>query len=283
MVGDNDFLFEVSEDIVARENVSAEALSGYLDNPCNIKGTIFIVCTQGSMEVTLNHGRYVIGENDYITLLNNSFIQVHRISPDICISCAGFSLAIMHEIEFFKKAFDYLFIIFEKPVRHISEELQLYMIRSISLWKMIRGVPEIYSNKEVLRSMLDTCIQTSIAMYYQDNSEERWAKSPKKLKMSRHFLKLVTMHYRTERGIAYYAQLLGTSKENLCRNIKSCTNLTPLDVIDSIIMMDAKSQLQSTNNSIKEIGISLGFDNLATFCRFFRKHTGVSPLRYRDR
>jgi len=283
MIEEKELLFEVSEDIIARENLSVEFLSNYLNNPSIIKGTIFIVCSKGSMEVTLNHGRYVIGENDYITLLNNSFIQVHHVSPDICISCAGFSLAIMHEIEFFKKAFDYLFIIFEKPVRHVSEELKLYMIRSISLWKMIRGVPEIYSNKKVLRSMLDTCIQTSISMYLQDNSEEKWAKSSKKLKMSRHFLKLVTMHYRTERGIAYYAQLLGTSKENLCRNIKSCTNMTPLEVIDSVIMMDAKSQLQSTNNSIKEIGISLGFDNLATFCRFFRKHMGVSPLRYRDR
>lgn len=50
-----------------------------------------------------------------------------------------------------------------------------------------------------------------------------------------------------------------------------------------LIIIDAKTQLKSTSTSIKEIGISLGFDNLATFCRFFRRHTGVSPLKYRDK
>lgn len=282
MIEERRLLFEISEDIVARENVLADSLQDYLGNSYNVKGTIFVVCTKGSMEVTLNYGRYIVQENDYITLLDNSFLQFHSVSPDLCFSYAGFSPKIMHEVEFFKKAFDYLFVIFEEPVKHISESLVLYMLRSISLWKMIHEVPEIYNNKEVLRSMFSACIHTSIAMYYQDNLEERWAKSSKNVRMSRQFLKLVAIHYKTERAISFYAKELGTSKENLCRNIKSCTNMTPLDVIDYLIIVDAKTQLISTDAAIKEIGISLGFNNLATFCRFFRRHTGVSPLKYRD-
>ena len=37
-------LFEISEDIVARENVSADDLQEYLENPYHVKGTIFVVC-----------------------------------------------------------------------------------------------------------------------------------------------------------------------------------------------------------------------------------------------
>lgn len=275
-------LLEISEDIVAKENVSAENLMTYLNKSCIIKGTIFVVCARGTLEATLNHGRYVVGKNDYITLMNNSFMQIHSVSPDLCLYYAGFSQEIMHEMEFFRKAFDYLFAIFENPVKQITDTLALYMMRSISLWKMIPEVSEICSNKEVLKSMLDTCINTSIAMYLQDSSEERWSKRPNKIKLSRQFLKLVTQNYKTERGIAFYAEKLGTSKENLCRNVKSCTNMTPLDVIDSLVLMDAKTQLRTTNTSIKQIGISLGFDNLATFCRFFRRHMHVSPLQYRN-
>lgn len=279
---ENTLLLEISEDIVAKENISAESLMAYRGNPCIIKGTIFAICIKGSLEATLNHGRFVVAENDYVTLLNNSFMQIHSVSPDLCLFYAGFSQEIMHEMEFFKKAFDYLFAIFENPVKQIPDKLALYMVRSISLWQKIPEVPEIYTNKEVLQSMLDTCINTSIAMYKQDSTEDRWSKRPKKIKLSRQFLKLVTQHYKTQRGIAFYAELLGTSKENLCRNVKSCTNMTPLDVIDSLVLMDAKTQLRTTKISIKEIGISLGFDNLATFCRFFRRHVGVSPMQYRE-
>ena len=52
-------LFEISEDIVARENVSADDLQEYLENPYHVKGTIFVVCIKGSMEVTLNYGKYI--------------------------------------------------------------------------------------------------------------------------------------------------------------------------------------------------------------------------------
>ena len=34
-------LFEISEDIVAKENVSADDLQDYLENPYHVKGTIF--------------------------------------------------------------------------------------------------------------------------------------------------------------------------------------------------------------------------------------------------
>lgn len=279
---ENTLLLEISEDIVAKENVLADGLLAYRDTPRIIKGTIFVICIKGNVEATLNHGRFVIGENDYVTLLHNSFLQIHSLSPDVCLSYVGFSQEIMHEIEFFQKAFDYLFAIFENPVKKINDKLALYMVRAISLWGMINELPEIYNNKEVLKSMMDTCLQTSIAMYHQDRLEDKWSKLPKKLRLSRQFLKLVTMHYKTERSISFYAELLNTTKENLCRNIKSCTNMTPLDVIDTLVLMDAKTQLRTTNTSIKEIGISLGFDNLATFCRFFRRHVGVSPMQYRD-
>ena len=75
-------LFEISEDIVAKENVSADDLQDYLENPYHVKGTIFVVCMKGSIEVTLNYGRYIVRENDYITLLDNSFyrfITFHQI------------------------------------------------------------------------------------------------------------------------------------------------------------------------------------------------------------
>lgn len=96
-------LFEISEDIVAKENVSADDLQDYLENPYHVKGTIFVVCMKGSIEVTLNYGRYIVRENDYITLLDNSFLQIHNVSPDLRFSYAGFSPKIMHEVEFLKK------------------------------------------------------------------------------------------------------------------------------------------------------------------------------------
>lgn len=75
-------LFEISEDIVARENVSADDLQEYLENPYHVKGTIFVVCIKGSMEVTLNYGKYIVRRMItslcWITLFYR-FITFHQI------------------------------------------------------------------------------------------------------------------------------------------------------------------------------------------------------------
>ena len=47
-------------------------------------------------------------------------------------------------------------------------------------------------------------------------------------------------------------------------------------------MTDAKAQLKITNLQVKEIAMSLGFENLAFFNRFFKTHTGMTPKSYRN-
>ena len=115
------------------ENVSADDLQDYLENPYHVKGTIFVVCMKGSIEVTLNYGKYIVRENDYITLLDNSFLQIHNVSPDLRFSYAGFSPKIMHEVEFFKKAFDYLLL-------SLRSLLSIYL----RIWNFICYVPYRY-------------------------------------------------------------------------------------------------------------------------------------------
>ena len=45
--------------------------------------------------------------------------------------------------------------------------------------------------------------------------------------------------------------------------------------------MEAKNLLYHTSMSVKEIAFQLGFQSASHFFRFFKKHTGMSPLGYR--
>ena len=69
---------------------------------------------------------------------------------------------------------------------------------------------------------------------------------------------------------------------HLCSTIKSVGKRTAGDIIVEAILTDAKSQLKITNLQIKEIAISLGFDSVAFFNRFFKSHVGVTPKVYRN-
>ena len=86
----------------------------------------------------------------------------------------------------------------------------------------------------------------------------------------RKFIQLVVEHYTTEHSVPHF-----------CTTIKKAIGLTPLEIISSIITMDAKAQLRSTDLTVKEIAFSLGFNNLSFFNKYFRQHTGMTPQEYR--
>jgi AraC family transcriptional regulator, transcriptional activator of pobA len=97
------------------------------------------------------------------------------------------------------------------------------------------------------------------------------------------FRTLVDRHYRRRLPVAYYAAQLGTSQTHLNRICRTAFQDSALGVIDRRVMLEAIRDLTFTVLSVKEIAASLGFDDPAYFSRFFAKHAGVSPARFRQR
>lgn len=97
------------------------------------------------------------------------------------------------------------------------------------------------------------------------------------------FRALVDRHFRRRLPVAYYAARLGTSQTHLNRICRAAFQDSALGVIDRRVVLEATRALTFTMVSVKEIAASLGFDDPAYFSRFFTKHVGVSPTRFRDR
>lgn len=67
----------------------------------------------------------------------------------------------------------------------------------------------------------------------------------------------------------------------LSKCLKKHTGLTPLQYANRIKVEKAKSLLQQTDLPLKEIVAQLGIADYNYFLRLFRKHTGISPAKYR--
>jgi AraC family transcriptional regulator, transcriptional activator of pobA len=97
------------------------------------------------------------------------------------------------------------------------------------------------------------------------------------------FRVLVDRTYRNRLSVAEYAAKLGTSQTHLNRICRAAFNESALALIDRRIILEATRDLTFTLKSIKEIAVSLGFDDQAYFTRFFTKHVGLSPTQFRRR
>lgn len=58
-------------------------------------------------------------------------------------------------------------------------------------------------------------------------------------------------------------------------------NMTVMQYIRERKLYNIKEYLEKTDLNIKEIAFLNGFDNESSFCKFFKKETGISPVKYR--
>ena len=64
--------------------------------------------------------------------------------------------------------------------------------------------------------------------------------------------------------------------------MREVTGQSASEVIQDRIILEAKAQLVQTELTVNQIAYQLQFHDSSYFCRFFRKHTGVSPQVFRE-
>ena len=79
-----------------------------------------------------------------------------------------------------------------------------------------------------------------------------------------------------------YAGMLGVHVNHLNKVLKETTGKTTGEIIGSRIFQEAKTLLLQTHWNISEIAFTLGFDEVAHFSNFFKKHSNQSPLLFRS-
>ncbi len=97
------------------------------------------------------------------------------------------------------------------------------------------------------------------------------------------FIEAVDDNYTTMHTVKGYASLLGVSKNVLTKSTKQYEQLTPLEIIDDRIIVEAKRLLACTTLRIKEISSKLGFEDPSYFNKFFKKIVKVTPADFREK
>ena len=96
------------------------------------------------------------------------------------------------------------------------------------------------------------------------------------------FAELLVQNIRKETSVGFYAEKLCISKQYLSLIIKEKTRVTLGTIIASMRVEVASQLLRDPDLTIQQIASELSFSDQSSFGKFFKKHTGVSPLKYRQ-
>lgn len=96
------------------------------------------------------------------------------------------------------------------------------------------------------------------------------------------FRHLLEDNYHCLHTVKDYAMKLNISTKTLTSYITECSTLSPLEIINSRITIEAKRMLRYSNLMVKEIGYMLGFEDSSYFVKFFKRQTGLLPIEFRN-
>ncbi|BDS09911.1 helix-turn-helix domain-containing protein [Aureispira anguillae] len=151
-----------------------------------------------------------------------------------------------------------------------------------TVWKMLCIEMESRDNLqlEMLQMMLKRILILCTRIY---KSQNNYAKiEPHKIDLIKAFNFLVEQHFKEKHTVAEYATLLNKSPKTLANLFKKISNKTPLELIQNRKMLEARRLLSYTKQPISEIGYQIGFNDIQSFSRFFKKKQGLSPSDFRE-
>ncbi|WP_452218678.1 AraC family transcriptional regulator [Lacinutrix undariae] len=92
---------------------------------------------------------------------------------------------------------------------------------------------------------------------------------------------LLDENFINHKKVSFYAQKMHLTSKRLNQATTKIFGKTPKEVIDDRVLLESKRILAHTNESIKEVAFSLGFEEPTNFIKYFKKHTDKTPVEFR--
>ena len=160
-------------------------------------------------------------------------------------------------------------------------ELSLDELRSMTLgWNLLDE--ELKSENSMQEEMLQMTLKRLLIhitrVYKKSMNLERVDEGS--MDLIREYYFLVEQHFLEKHSVAEYADLMAKSPKTLANAFKKLGAKSPQQFIKERRMLEARRMLSTHRWSISEVGYRLGFSDVQSFSRFFKREEGVSPVNF---
>ena len=259
---------------------SGKVLNEYMRFPCKILCGVYAFMIKGKARATVNITQYDFRENDLIYLAPNSFFLVQEFSEDAQLSYIIFSSSFLEKNAYSLRRPRLVTVDACQIVNVTSEQAKIINDFSQLIEEAVNCSPSMLNSERMVH--IYNLVHLVFQDYFVANSDATSKVMDRKTEIYHEYSELVMKHYHEWHHVSDYAEALHITVPHLCSTIKQASQRTAGDLIVEAILTDAKAQLKLSVTPIKEIAISLGFENVAFFNRFFKTHVGTTPKNYRN-
>lgn len=249
-------------------------------SPSKMGGCLVGLCLEGSADIEIDMLSYRIAPNDIIVVFPGQILSSNEKSDDFSLAYFSFSNLLVDEILY---RFPTAFIGFlRENVTYTLPESEKEAMLAEYFVIMHR---KFFDTTNVCRSEI---IFNLLHNFYLDLYSKVIVGKPihsrlrkRKKELQEEFFRLIKVH-NTIREVAFYADKLCITPKYLSIVIKESTGKSAKELIDKLAITELKLRLKTKSTPLKEIAAQLGYPCEAFLCKYFKKHTGITPSYFRN-
>lgn len=239
-----------------------------------------IFCRKGTANIEIDLIPYEIVANTQLIIIAGSIVHNISNSDDFKISYITFKHEVYDEataqlepsFTFFLKEYPCVQL-GEKRINKINylvEAMEDFYYEKTNCFRI-----KIFKNN--IQSFLLDVYDKTRTLFKIDKSEEVGRREELFIK----FIHLIHKYCPQQREVGFYAGKLYITSRYLSSITQNVVDKSAKYIIDKHAIQRIKIMLKYSNMSIQDISYELNFPNQSFFSRYFKKHTGMSPLEYR--
>ena len=281
-------------------SLSCSGLEEWQEGPQVLTYGAILICRKGKARLNVNYKDWELYEGAVITLFPNDVVEL-RVDGD-CKSpetengdCKSPQTANSFQAEILKYN--------PSLLREASLQLEQTVYSSLREDRCRQDTPVVTNIINGMFGLLKvyfdqsecTCISQLVLCqlkaffigfheYLQRNPQYRpdEVKSYRVRELFNRFMMLLEKDCKISRDVNYYAEKLNISSKYLTNIVSQVTGHTPKTIIDQYVILQLKLHLKRSTQSIKEMAWEFHFADVSFFCRYFKKHTGLTPQQIRS-
>ena len=262
-------------------SLSCSGLEEWQEGPQVLTYGAILICRKGKARLNVNYKDWELYEGAVITLFPNDVVEL-KVDEDFEVEILKYNPSL---------------------IREASLQLEQTVYSSLRKDRCRQDTPVVTNIINGMFGLLKvyfdqsecTCISQLVLCqlkaffigfheYLQRNPQYRpdEVKSYRVRELFNRFMMLLERDYKISRDVNYYAAQMNISSKYLTNIVNQVTGHTPKTIIGQYVILQLKLHLKRSTQSIKEMAWEFHFADVSFFCRYFKKHTGLTPQQIRS-
>ena len=224
----------------------------------------------------------VFRPNEIAVVMPNHILRPIESSPDYNVTLLVHSPALCEELKTKRLTHDY-HKFHRQPTCLLTDEEMTQFMQAVDLLEHIcKTSTQRYPLRHEMIIQL-TNVMTEMLDAFRRELDDKRLKEDNKYAVFNEFCNHLATHYREQHEVAFYAEKAHLTTRHFSVIIKEVVGISASDYIEQYLATQAKNLLSTRPDlSVQQISYYLGYADSPSFCRFFKRLTGLTPTDFRS-